>query len=121
MIIDNLLGLALTAVGRTPNVMLRRYKGDRENDFGATIACYGDPEPIYDVNVQPVSIAQKNELGLDVNQDYVSVHLSTSTQGIFRGREADILLWGGHKWQIMPANDWFLQNHWVQVLAVKIA
>lgn len=117
---SNLLQLALGVIQPSTGVVLEVYLGERENNFGKTVVTYEPPIPWPFVSVQPVTKEQIQLNGLAVNKDYITIWATADINGAYRGKQNDKVTWNGHSWAIMPEQDWFKQDGWVQVLAVRL-
>lgn len=115
---SNLLRMALTVIAPTQNVAYRAYMGEHENSFGGTVPNYGTTTPLFGVSVQPITKEQIQQMGLAVNKRYVSVWTLTDVEAAWRGRQNDILLWSGSEWEVLPQEDWIIQDGWRVITAV---
>lgn len=117
---SNLLNMALGVIQPTANVTYQEYVGKGENEFGTTVPQYGPEKPLIGVSVQPMSKQQVKQTGLELNRSYIQIWSTTNVQGGYRGRENDIIVWAGYKWQVMPDSDWMIQDGWTRIVAVKL-
>ena len=117
---NNLLRMALQVIAPTQGVAFQQYLGEQENDFGGTAVSYGPTTPLFNVSVQPVTKSQIQQMGLAVNKSYITVWCDSQIEGSYRGRQNDIILWDGAKWEVQPESDWIKQDGWEQILAVKL-
>lgn len=117
---SNLLNMALGVIQPTLNVTHQEFMGKATNEFGTTVAQYSAEKPLVGVSVQPISKQQIKQTGLELNKSYIQIWSTTNVQGGYRGRENDLVLWAGHKWQVMPDSDWMIQDGWTRIIAVKL-
>lgn len=117
---SNLLNMALGVIQPTANVTYQEYMGKAENEFGTTVVQYGPEKPILGASVQPMSKQQIKQTGLELNKSYIQIWTINSVQGGYRGRENDLIVWAGYKWQVMPDSDWMIQDGWTRIVAVKL-
>lgn len=116
----NLLQTAMQVITPTSGVAVKAYLGEGENDFGSTVVQYADAVPLFNCSVQPVKKEQIQVLGLAVNKNYIGVWTTTNSEGAYRGRQNDIILWNGKSWEVMPEEDWMVQDGWTHILAVQL-
>lgn len=115
---SNLLGIALHAINPTGGATYRAYDSEGENEFGTTIKLYKDPVPMLGCSIQPVSYTIVAQLGLDVNKRYVGIWTQHNVQGVYEGRQGDLVDWNGQSWEVTAEDSWIQQDGWKQIIAV---
>lgn len=116
---SNLLGIALQAINPTSGATVRFFEGETENNFGTTVKAYSDPVPLFGCSIQPVPYTIIAQLGLDVNKNYVGIWTQKNIQGVYEGRQGDIVNWNGSDWEITAEESWMVQDGWKQITAVR--
>lgn len=116
---SNLLGIALQAINPTGGVQFKKYLGESENDFGATIKTYSDPAPMLGCSVQPMPASMVQQLGLSLQKQYVNIWTQSNIQVAYEGQEGDIVIWDGAEWEVMSPTSWQVQDGWKQIIAVR--
>lgn len=71
-------------------------------------------------SVQAVPRNKYEFLGLDFQRDYVNLFAAKDIQDIDRDRTGDQFTYAGKLYQIESQTDWYMQDGWVECLAVKI-
>lgn len=119
MMVGNILGLALGAIGGVHDVRLLRFTGSTDNAAGYTVPAYADPVRIVG-NVQPLDRKLYQALGLDFAKDYVTLYTSADVQCTGRDRAGDRFTWEGDTYLCESGEHWHMQAGWVAITAVKV-
>jgi hypothetical protein len=114
----NLLALAQRVIP-PQRVEWARMTGRTENAAGYTVATYAAAVPIRG-NVQPVSQAKYQALGLDFNREYVTLHTPAGVVSVGRDESGDRITYNGATYKCESSTDWSGQAGWVSVVAVKV-
>lgn len=87
---------------------------------GIWVATYAAALPLTG-SVQPVPRTLYLQYGLDFQKDYVRFYLSKNVIDVQRDVSGDKIIYGGRTYQCESLDgDWFRQDGWTAVLAVKI-
>lgn len=71
-------------------------------------------------SIQPVSRTLMEELGLDMQRNYVNIFVRKNVIDIERDMAGDKFGYGGRIYEAISNTAWFLQDGWDQVLAVEV-
>lgn len=100
-------------------VNYHRFTSRLTNEIGLDNPAYARGTPIYG-SFQPVPRNLYQTYGLDFNNNYATFYTLTSMIDIQRDVSADQITFGGKRFQVLNANDWFAVNGWQGVLVVQI-
>lgn len=114
----NVLGLALGVIARTPVTLFTFVKNERQAN-GVDLPTYA-PGVAITGSVQAVSSKTKMELGLEWQDEYVTLFTSALVRAIERDGAGDVFVWNGKYYHGQGGSDWTGQDGWNEVLAVKI-
>ena len=116
--VGNLLSMAQRLVGPDP-LQLRRYVGTAPDGAGIKLPVYDQPFDIQG-NAQPVDRKVYQDLGLDLQKDYITVYTSATLRDLKRDKAPDQVLWAGQSWTVESNKDWKDQNGWAGSLCVAV-
>ena len=89
------------------------------NSIGQDVATYSAPVPVTG-SVQPVPRNLYQQYGLEFDRYYLTVFVPQCIIDVDRDVSGDALLYNCNYYQVLSKTDWFPQDGWVQVLAVRI-
>lgn len=115
---SNNLRLALSIQGKQ-KVSYYRFRAREVNVNGVYEAAYYPPATIYGA-VQPIKRSLFDQLGLDLQKNYVTLYATKSMADIERNSSGDYFVFAGKKWQLLSENDWFNIDGWAGVVCVDI-
>lgn len=116
---SNLLGIALTAISPTGGATYKQFLSETENDMGTTVKVYAEPVTLFGCSIQPVPYTIVSQLGLDVSKQYVGIWTQKDVQGVYEGRQGDLVNWNGADWEVTAEESWMQQDGWKQITAVR--
>lgn len=67
-------------------------------------------------SVQAVQRSLYEQLGLDLQKNYVTLYVTKYLQDLSRGTQGDQFSWNGRIWQLESNVDWAVQDGWIGVL-----
>jgi hypothetical protein len=108
----NLLALATQAIGFS-SAILTRWKGNVAGDDGILAPTYYAGMTIT-ASIQPTPRTLYQQLGLDLQKDYLTVYTSSEIQvrDIERNTSSDLLDFDGKRYQAESHTPWTSQNGW---------
>lgn len=116
---NNIYLEAIQAISTT-EIEYMRDKGRRKNAVGQWITEYEDPEWI-DASVQAVDQKTYKNLGLDFRKRYIMIYTDLDSVDLNRDCSGDrVRLENGEVYQFTSADDWYLFDGWVGIMAVRI-
>lgn len=116
---SNLLAQALGVIQPVPFVLVKDT-GRTLNSVGIWVTEYDtDPVEIYG-SIQAVQRSLYNQLGLDMQKNYITIYASADLMDVSRDRAGDRVHWDGKQWQVLSQMPWKAIDGWVSVLAVDI-
>lgn len=115
----DLHGDAVGAIG-TSEYTYRRYKGRAVNDLGNWVTEYEDDELRDSGNVQPVSLRELNQNGLNTSITHIKIWDTVDFQSVDRNQGADRCVYNGDVYEILPnTTRWFTEDGWCESIWVK--
>jgi hypothetical protein len=117
--IRNIMGLALSVVGRQP-VMWERFRGRTENRAGYWEKSYYPAQRLKDANVQPIPQKMYQALGLDFGKQYMTLYTPAGVVAADRDECGDRITWGGVMWVAESDTDWSQQAGWTAITCVRV-
>lgn len=115
---SNLLKQAMKAIKPT-TVQYLRFNGRQQNAARQYINSY-DPAAPLTASVQAIRREKYQELGLDLQKNYIKIWASASLIDLSRDYSGDKFIYGGKTYQLADQTDWLLQDGWCSALAVQI-
>lgn len=115
---SNLLAAALTVIC-PQEFQYFKYQGKTINTIGFDEHVFEPPVTLHG-SVQAVSNAVYHERGLDFQRQYIEVWVEQDTNGFFRARSSDQIVYNDRRYQIIDENDWFPVDGWDAFLAVEV-
>ena len=116
---SNLLRQALRVIGRQP-AQWYYVTGRTNNAIGLLVTTFADPVTVYG-SFQPIPRILFQQMGLDLNKDYVTFYVLNLVQDIARDKAPDEFVFMGSRYRVMSASDWNLVDGWNNPLAVRIS
>ena len=114
---SNILSLALGVIC-TQQFNYYRHTGTTTNAIGFDVASYAAPV-VCRGSVQAVGESVYRDYGLDWQKQHVQVWATKDIIENIRGRPADRIGWRGGVYDLIDHTDWFSQDGWNAVLAVR--
>lgn len=114
---SNLLATALSVIG-APTVTYYRYAGRSRNEVGQYVTEVS--QETRQGSVQAVSRNLYEQLGLDLQKNYVWFYAIGSTQDIGRDVSGDQFDFNGSRYEILSLTDWTPIDGWNGALAVQV-
>lgn len=114
----NLLNEAFACIG-TSTVQYQQSLSRALNTVGQWVSTYANPVPIQ-CSVQAVPRNKYVQLGLDLNKEYVSVFVPRHWKIFERDLTGDQFIFDKQLFRIENDSDWFVQDYWVSITAVKV-
>lgn len=119
MIPNNLLGIAMGAVG-SQQVDFYQFQGVTQDSSYRDVPSWSSIPKKIRANVQAVTQAQVNQMGLDISRKYKTVFAELSINAINQGGMPDRFHFEGATWEIVDATNWHNQNGWSYCLVVRL-
>lgn len=114
---SNLLNQAFRVIARN-TVIYYQFAARSKRPDGVLVPTYVPPQSITgSVQAVPRNLYQQN--GLDFNRDYVTFYTTTQMMDVEREKSGDQFMYNGQLYQCLSNNNWFGQDGWVGVLAVR--
>jgi hypothetical protein len=113
-----LLGEAFALIGTQP-IQYAQATNRILNAVGQWVTTYAPPITLQ-VSVQAVNRNKYAEQGLDLAKTYINVYARADVLSVDRDLSGDQIFWKGVKYQVPSNKDWFAQDGWVQITAVKV-
>ncbi len=115
---SNLLGMALRVIARQSfdyYAFIARVK----NSAGLFVPDYASPVTLTG-SVQPVPRVLYQNLGLDLQRNYLTFYVEKDILDLRRDVSGDKFVFAGLTYQCESITNWFPMDGWVPVLAVQI-
>lgn len=119
MIGNNLLKRTLKLVG-TQAADYYRNTGRTTNTIGLDVAAFDLPVVIQ-VSIQPVPRTVYQQLGLDLQRNYVTVYTTQNVLDLQRDFSGDQVRFAGKVYQLVSSTNWQAVDGWQSVLCVEVA
>lgn len=71
-------------------------------------------------NIQPIQKTLYEQMGLDLQKTWVTIHISMNVIDVRRNVSGDLIVYQGETYQLSAETDWFRQRGFVTVLGAKI-
>jgi hypothetical protein len=115
---SNLLNMALKVI--TPQTLAYyEFNGRSLNSIGYTVATYAPGVTAYG-SLQPIPRNLYESMGLDLQRDYCMIFVSKGVIDVERDVSGDMMIYQGTFLQCVSVTNWFRQDGWDQVLAVRV-
>lgn len=101
-----------------PTIVLTQWEKESKSG-GIVTPVYFNPIGIQ-ASVQAVSRAMYQQLGLDLQKNYILVYASVAMRDLQRGGACDMVDWNGRRYNVESNTDWFLADGWRGALCVEI-
>jgi hypothetical protein len=95
------------------------FTGDTKNAPGVLVPGYAGAVTIK-ANVQAVARNMYEELGLDLQKNYVTVYTQQPLRDISRGSGVDRIAYGGRLYEVESNTDWVSQDGWIGSICVDV-
>jgi hypothetical protein len=115
---SNLFKQAIRLIKPT-NITYYKWLGRTLNPVKQWISAYADPIVIK-ASVQAVSRNVYQQLGLDLQKQYIKIFAPVDFFDLSRDTSGDKFVWNGHLYQLNSQTDWFIQDGWASCLAVDV-
>lgn len=116
---SNLLAMALKVI--SPSTFLLFPSPSRAlNSIGMYVSSYSPPLTLSG-SVQAVNRNVYQQLGLDLQKNYIEIWVSADANDIARGRSGDKVVWQGYEYQLVTEVNWRKIDGWISVMAVEVA
>lgn len=115
---SNLLGMALRIIARQ-SFTYYAYMDRVKNAAGLLVPAYSSPVELTG-SVQPVPRILYEQLGLDLQRNYLTFFVEKDILDIRRDVSGDKFVFNGLTFQCESITNWFPMDGWVPVLAVQV-
>ena len=118
----NLLPVAMAAtniLGCNKSFEFYKFKGSTLDEFGRDIPEYFTPVT-YTGSIQAVPNKMYEQLGLQLDKNYMTVFCPQLMQSLAEQTQSDIIVYDNKKFQIIENKNWFNQNGYTKILMVEI-
>ena len=115
---SNLLKQALKAIKPT-TIQYVKFNGRVLNAARQYIDSYDAPSPLR-ASVQAVARDKYQDLGLDLQKNYIKIWASANLIDLKRDYSGDYFIYGGVKYKLNNQTPWFLQDGWASAIAIDI-
>lgn len=115
----NLLTSAFSLICKQ-RIGLYRFTGRTTNEVGMDVRNYA-PAVTVDASIQPVSVRDIEDRGLDYTRRYIGVWTPNDIEDLYRLRSGDQISWQGHRWEVVGDDEeWFPLDGWNRVICVRV-
>lgn len=115
---SNTFALAMSVQGKQ-TINYYAAIGRTVNSIGLFEGAFAPPVPLK-CAVQPIQRSLYEQLGLDLQKNYVTLYIKRNTMDIERGTQGDQFSYAGRRFQLESELDWFRQDGWVGTLCSDI-
>lgn len=110
--------MALSAIARQKFQYIP-YSSRTLQSNGQWLSEYGTPVDMSG-SVQPVSRQLYEQMGLDLQKDYINVYVAKNALDVDRDVSGDQLIFNGNYYQVVSKTDWFAMDGWDALLCVRV-
>lgn len=118
----NLLPAAMTAtaiLGCNKQFQFYRFIKSTLDEMGRDIPQF-EPTVTLTGSIQPVSNKMREQLGLDLNENYKTVFCPALMQSIAEKLQPDRIVYENRTYEIVENKDWYETNGWTKALIVEL-
>ena len=115
---SNLLGMALRVIARQA-FEYYAYQDRVKNTAGLLVPSYLSPVTLSG-SVQPVPRVLYEQLGLDLQRNYLTFFIEKDILDVRRGVSGDKIVFNQITFQCESVTNWYPMDGWVPVLAVQV-
>lgn len=115
---SNILAQALSVIGQT-SFSYYKFLERVTDEYGIDVPLYAEPVTITG-SLQPVPRNLYQNLGLDLNKNYITVYSTSPLFDVRRDTSGDNIVWAGLVFQALSANDWKAVDGWQSVLFIQV-
>ena len=118
----NLLETAMSVIPDQDinDVMYVKFIGRITNAAGLDVTQYAPAVAVPQSSVQPIPRTNYEFYGLEQSKDYVTWYVPLDVIGLNRDYSGDCFMWNNSKWQCQNPTDWFAQDGWLAMIAVRV-
>jgi len=115
---SNLYNRAIRLIRPTP-IQYLAFVSRAQNAARQWVPSFAAPVEIQ-ASVQAVPRSSYNDLGLDLQKNYVKVFASVNVVDLDRDTSGDRFIFDGRLYQIEDQNTWYLRDGWASCTAVDV-
>lgn len=118
----NLLPVAMAAtaiLGCNKQFQFLKFIKSDIDDMGRDVPEFEEPV-ILTGSIQPVSNKMREQLGLDLNENYETVFCPTLMESIAEKLQPDRIIYDNRTYEVVEDKNWYITNGWTKALIVEI-
>lgn len=118
----NLLPIAMSAtsiLGCNKSFIYQKYKDTVLDEMGRDAPEFEDDVTLSG-SIQPVSNKMYEQLGLDLNKNYIVIYSPALMQSIAQSVQPDRIIYNGFTFELVENKDWYGTNGWTKAIAVEL-
>lgn len=115
---SNILNMAFSVIGQH-ELTLYKAVGRTVNSVGYDVTSYAAPVKIRG-SVQAVPRSRYADLGLDLNENYISLFTCSRVSDVQRGQSGDKILFDCKSYQVTSKTDWQGIDGWQSVICQQL-
>lgn len=118
----NLLPIAMAAtdiLGCNQPFQFLKYKGTTIDPMGRDVPEFEEPATLTG-SLQPVSNKMYEQLGLDLNKNYIVIYCPALMQSIAQTPQPDRIVFQNRTYELVENKDWYVSNGWTRAIAVEL-
>lgn len=113
----NVLQLAQTVI-KMDTITYHQNTDRTLNDIGVYVSAYTDST--IQGNLQPIQKNLYQQLGLDLQKNYGTLHIRENLIDVSRGVSGDQISYNGNRYQCVSKLDWYSQRGFITIMVVQI-
>lgn len=115
---SNLLKQAMKAIKPT-TIKYVKFNGRTQDALRNWVDQYSLPTDLR-ASVQAIARDKYQELGLDLQKNYIKMWASADLIDLKRDYSGDYFIYGGIKYKLNNQTHWYLQDGWASAIAIDI-
>lgn len=115
---SNILSMALSVIARQ-SFTYKAYISRQTLAQGYDVTTYADPVDLTG-SVQPVPRELFDQMGLDLQGDYIKVFLEKRVLVVERDVSGDEVIYNGDTYQVLSSTPWYAADGWMELLCAKV-
>ena len=110
---------ATAILGCNKQFQFYRFIKSTLDEMGRDVPQFEAPDT-YTGSIQPVSNKMREQLGLDLNENYKTVFCPALMQSIAEKLQPDRIAYENRTYEIVENKDWYETNGWTKALIVEL-
>ena len=96
-----------------------KYKGATIDPMGRDVPEFEDAVALTG-SLQPVSNKMYEQLGLDLNKNYIVIYCPALMQSVAQKPQPDRIVFQNRTYELVEDKDWYVSNGWTRAIAVEL-